>query len=81
MFTAGLLMAAHLLYSYLTFGLAWWLVLNGIGLRLWQQRRASTTARGTEVSVELPRTDTERELSARQIRGIAHEHPSHHRSA
>jgi hypothetical protein len=34
MFTAGLLMAAFLLHSYLIFALAWWLVLNGIGLTL-----------------------------------------------
>jgi hypothetical protein len=34
MFPAGLLMAAFLLHAYLIFGLAWWLVLNGIGLSL-----------------------------------------------
>jgi hypothetical protein len=34
MFTAGLLMAAHLLHAYLIFALAWWLVLNCIGLDL-----------------------------------------------
>ncbi len=34
MFAAGLLMAASLLHAYLVFALAWWLVLNGIGLRL-----------------------------------------------
>ena len=34
MFSSGLLMAAHLLHCYLTFALAWWLVLNGIGLCL-----------------------------------------------
>ena len=33
MFASGLLMAANLLHSYLIFGLAWWLVLEGIGLR------------------------------------------------
>ncbi len=31
MFAAGLLMSAFLLHAYLIFGLAWWLVLNGIG--------------------------------------------------
>jgi hypothetical protein len=39
MFAAGLLMAAHLLHAYLIFALAWWLVLNGIGLPLWWDRR------------------------------------------
>jgi hypothetical protein len=34
MFAAGLLEAAFLLHAYLIFALAWWLVLNGIGLRL-----------------------------------------------
>jgi hypothetical protein len=34
MFTAGLLMAAYLLHSHLVFALAWWLVLQGIGLHL-----------------------------------------------
>jgi hypothetical protein len=34
MFAAGLLMAASLLHAYLVFALAWWLVFNGIGLRL-----------------------------------------------
>jgi hypothetical protein len=40
MFAAGLLMAANLLHSYLVFALAWWLVLNGIGLSLLSQRRS-----------------------------------------
>jgi hypothetical protein len=39
MFAAGLLMAAYLLHAFLIFGLAWWLVLNGIGLRLLWGRR------------------------------------------
>ncbi len=34
MFGSGLLMAASLLHAYLVFALAWWLVLNGTGLRL-----------------------------------------------
>lgn len=43
MFAAGLLMAAFLHYSYLVFGLAWWLVLQGIGLSI-LRRRSSTPA-------------------------------------
>ncbi len=34
LFASGLLMAASLMHAYLVFALAWWLVLNGIGLRL-----------------------------------------------
>ena len=34
LFAAGLFMAAFLLHAYLIFGLAWWLVLNGVGLGL-----------------------------------------------
>jgi hypothetical protein len=34
MFASGLLMAAYLPHAYLTFAVAWWLVLNGIGFRL-----------------------------------------------
>jgi hypothetical protein len=45
MFAAGMLMAASLLHAYLTFGLAWWLVLNGIGLRLWPAGRRDSTPR------------------------------------
>jgi hypothetical protein len=41
MFAAGLLMAAHLLHAYLIFALAWWLVLNRIGLELLPRRRPS----------------------------------------
>jgi hypothetical protein len=40
MFACGLLMAANLLHCYLIFALAWWLVLESIGLRLWLDRRA-----------------------------------------
>jgi len=39
MFAAGLLMAAYLLQAYLIFGVAWWLILNGIGLVLLSARR------------------------------------------
>jgi hypothetical protein len=81
MFVAGLLMAAHLLYSYLTFGLAWWLVLNGLGVRLWLERSASTIARGEAFSTTPPRADAERTLSAGQAPGITHERQPHHRSA
>jgi hypothetical protein len=38
LFGSGLLMAAYLLHAYLVFALAWWLVLNGIGLRLLRTR-------------------------------------------
>jgi hypothetical protein len=41
MFAAGLLMSAWLSYSYLVFGLAWWLVLNGIGWVLLPGRHSS----------------------------------------
>lgn len=34
MFAAGQLMAAFLPHAYLIFGLAWWLVLNGVGVAL-----------------------------------------------
>ena len=39
-FPAGLLMAAHLRHAYLIFALAWWLVLNGLGLTLLAPRRS-----------------------------------------
>jgi hypothetical protein len=39
LFASGLLMAAQLLHAYLIFALAWWLVLNGIGLILLRQGR------------------------------------------
>jgi hypothetical protein len=55
MFASGLLMAAFLLHAYLTFALAWWLVLQGIGLRLCRQgtpgsrpRRVAALSVGTE---------------------------------
>jgi hypothetical protein len=41
MFASGLLMAAYLLHACLVFALAWWLVLNGIGLRLMWVESAS----------------------------------------
>jgi hypothetical protein len=69
MFGTGLLMAAHFLHAYLFFALAWWLVLNGIGLALLVDRRrcpapaggekveavASTSPRGMRVAEEAPR--------------------------
>lgn len=39
MFASGLLMAAFLWHAFLIFALAWWLVLNAIGLALWRGRR------------------------------------------
>lgn len=53
LFTAGLLSAAHLLHAYLIFALAWWLVLNGIGLTIIScksptLRRAGLPARGDD---------------------------------
>jgi hypothetical protein len=46
MFATGLLMAANLLHAYLFFALAWWLVLAGIGLRLWLVQRARRRPEG-----------------------------------
>lgn len=37
MFAGGLLMAANLLHAYLIFAVAWWAVLNAIGLQLWRK--------------------------------------------
>jgi hypothetical protein len=45
MFASGLVMAAYLLHAYLTFALAWWLVLNGIGLGLWWSRDGAACRR------------------------------------
>lgn len=39
MFAAGLLMAAFFLHALLIFGLAWCLVLNGMGVELWRRGR------------------------------------------
>jgi hypothetical protein len=41
MFIAGLLMATFLLHAYLIFALAWWFVLNGIGITLRSERHSS----------------------------------------
>ena len=49
MFPAGLLMAAFLLHAYLIFGLAWWLVLNGVGLTLLRGRDPSPVRAPTAV--------------------------------
>ena len=35
MFASGLIMAANFWHAFLIFALAWWLVLNGIGIELW----------------------------------------------
>src|ERR1019366_7594921 len=41
LFAAGLLEAANLPHAFLVFGLAWWLVLNGVGIGLlWRRRPA-----------------------------------------
>jgi hypothetical protein len=40
MFVSGLLMAAYLLHAYMIFAVAWWLVLNAIGVALWHQAPA-----------------------------------------
>jgi hypothetical protein len=45
MFAAGLLMSAYLLYAYLVFAWAWWIVLNGIGICLMSRRVSSLAAR------------------------------------
>jgi hypothetical protein len=42
MFAAGLLMAASLVHAYLTFAVAWWLVLNVTGLALLRPRPAAS---------------------------------------
>jgi hypothetical protein len=39
LFAAGLLEAANLPHAFLVFALAWWLVLNGVGVALLRQRR------------------------------------------
>jgi hypothetical protein len=39
MFISGLLMAALFMHAFLIFAVAWWLVLNGIGLMLLRSRR------------------------------------------
>jgi hypothetical protein len=58
LFAAGLLMAAFLLHAYLIFGLAWWLVLNGVGLGLLARgrRREAETPRGGRSARRLPAT-------------------------
>ncbi len=51
MFGCALLMAAYLWHAYLCFALAWWLVLNGIGVPLWLERRRSIRARAAATRV------------------------------
>jgi hypothetical protein len=60
MFAAGLLMSANLSCSYLVFGLAWWLVLNGIGWVLLPGRNSSS---GQTPWVEVPRADARRAVA------------------
>ena len=52
MFASGLLMAANLLHAYLIFALAWWIVLNGIGVSLWLDRRRQVELRDSLVPRE-----------------------------
>jgi hypothetical protein len=54
MFAGGLLMSAYLLHAYLIFALAWWLVLNGIGLWLWRDRQLIPTTRKEHAASSLP---------------------------
>jgi hypothetical protein len=42
MFCGGLLMATLLMHAYLIFAVAWWLVLNGIGVTLLRRERQPT---------------------------------------
>jgi hypothetical protein len=63
MFTSGLIIAAALLHAYLTFAIAWCLVLNGIGLTL-QRPSGSTTA------VHAAPTPTDAELAAWNDRAV-----------
>jgi predicted membrane protein len=52
MFASGLLMAATLLHAYLIFALAWWLVLNGIGLELLARRARRSRSPREQASTE-----------------------------
>ncbi len=47
MFGSGLLMAAFMPHAYLIFALAWWLVLQGVGITLWQGHRTGGTSGAT----------------------------------
>jgi hypothetical protein len=55
MFAAGLLMAANLLHAYLIFGLAWWLVLEGIGLKLLSTQHLPDVAKHADAVVHAVR--------------------------
>jgi hypothetical protein len=45
-FASGLLMAAFLLHAFLVFALAWWLILNGIGVTLlWRDRQLAASCK------------------------------------
>jgi hypothetical protein len=50
-FAAGLLMAAFHAHAYLVFALAWWAILNVIGLALLSARRKPKTASGVTMHV------------------------------
>jgi hypothetical protein len=63
MFTAGLLMAAYLLTAYLIFAVAWWLVLQGVGLSLLAKSRshvAGLSAAASHSPVESASGDDQR---------------------
>lgn len=49
MFAAGLLMAAFFWHGFLIFAIAWWIVLNGIGIAIFQSRRMSQSAPDKEL--------------------------------
>jgi hypothetical protein len=81
MFTAGLLMAAYLLHAYLIFAMAWWLVLEGIGLQLWRDRRASKTSLAGALPVALAPASMEHEFTTRQTAANSRDRQPHHRTA
>jgi hypothetical protein len=54
MFVAGLLMSAYLLHAYLIFALAWWIVLNTIGVTLLSGRGALFTPTQTAAADPSP---------------------------
>jgi hypothetical protein len=54
MFAAGLLEAANLPHAFLVFGLAWWLVLNCVGIGLFWRRRSLGDCHNDLTSHHLP---------------------------
>ncbi len=53
LFASGLLMAAYLPHAYLVFALAWWAVLNGIGVALLSAREETIADRIAEAHANL----------------------------